>query len=449
LHQAESYPRSTSRSFRLTLPVSSLPSCSHAAFPLNGKMTRAAASASTAILALLVSLLFFAQPTEAQFCHYDSIIYKGSKTGPKPWPSNANSSTTATCEPVAKSYIRPDVGGALQPWHLTAFQLLLHIPLFVVRVIKFDKAQLLSMLICALSIAITVQAYISTKFSAEKILVWMPITSVIDAGNALHIYFIIYEENRRRRVERKASAGSYTQLVPLATQHQGHSQATLNSMYTASAAAGGTTNSEPSMLKVVVHRAALFLFASLMAIQITGLIFALKHRFSGGFSVLQCSPAFNGYSLQTENCTLYTITPELNKGISCVYLPGIKQERWILNVIVILIIALACEVADLVLLRVAYSTKTMHKHLYKRPLLTFVCGLAILIALLVIGVGDTRALPDGMTTQVLIASNVTATDGGVVETVCSATLTGPGLRGNALEWSDGLFNSWGCNYYGC
>jgi hypothetical protein len=203
----------------------------------------------------------------------------------------------------------------------------------------------------------------------------------------------------------------------------------------------------------VIHRLALiissFLFAGIIAMQIIGLVFAIKNRISSPFNVSYCSPAFVGYAIQTNDCTVYSVTAELSKGISCVALADTKQHRWLNITIAALILALLCEAIDFILLRIVMLKKSMHDYIWKRPMLTFAYGLCILVVLLAQGVSDTRVLPDGMSPQVLIANNITAVDGRSLDFICKVTLTGPGLRGNFLEWSDGLFNSWGCNYYSC
>lgn len=406
-----------------------------------------------AFSSFLVLLLLTGSGARAQFCDYNNVVYNGTTSGNKPWPQDFNLTDVAPCT-LNESYIRPDIGGALQPWDLTAFMLLLQIPLFIVRVVKFDKAQLFSILIASLSVAFTIQAFVSTKFDAAKILVWMPITSVIDAGNMLHIAILVDEENRERRESRRRFSSYTTEGVPLLPSQVNVLSPELSQQ--PSRESIRTMASNPSIKtdnNNHLHRAVLiitsFLFVGIVAIQIVGLLFAIKNRLSNPFSVLNCSPAFVGFALQTNNCTVYSVIAELSKGISCVALPGTKQDRWLTITITVLFIALLCEAVDFAILRILMMKKSMHDHLWKRPMLTFVCGLVILVVLLMQGVNDTGTLPDGITPQVLIANNITTADGGSLDFICKATLTGPGLRGNALEWMDGLFNSWGCNYYSC
>lgn len=404
----------------------------------------------------LFLLLLTGIGAKAQFCDYNDVAFNGTTSGNKPWPQHSNLTDVSPCT-LSRSYIRPDIGGALQPWDLTAFMLLLHIPLFIVRVVRFDKAQLVSILLASLSVALSIQAFISTKFSAAKVLVWMPITSVIDAGNMLHIAILIDEENREKREARgRHSSSENMPLMESQSSRQGsfysphivQQQPSQESMHTTASGLDLKTGKRKRL-----HRAVLiissFLFVGIIAIQIIGLVFAIKNRISNPFSVLYCSPAFVGFALQTSNCTVYSVTAELSKGISCVALAGAKQHRWLSITIATLFIALLCEGIDFIILRFVMLKKSMHVYIWKRPMLTFAYGLCILVVLLAQGVSDTRTLPDGMSSQVLIANNITAGDGSPMDFVCKTTLTGPGLRGTALEWMDGLFNSWGCNYYSC
>ena len=409
----------------------------------------------------LFLLLLTVPGGRAEFCDYNGVVYNGTTSGNKPWPQHFNLSNVAPCT-LNRSYIRPDIGGALQPWDLTAFMLLLHLPLFIVRVVRFDKAQLLSILLASLSVALSIQAFISTSFNAAKILVWMPITSVIDAGNMLHITILIDEENRERKEAKRRISSHTSEGVPLIpTESQSPSQGNLfspqiihhqqsrESMHTMASGLDQEANKHKRL-----HRAVLiissFLFAGIIALQVTGLVFAIKNRLSSPFSVEYCSPAFVGYALQTNiNCTVYSVTAEPNKGISCVALAGMKQHRWLNITIAVLFFALICEAIDFFILRIVMLKKSMHEYVWKRPMLTFAYGLCILVVLLAQGVNDTRTLPDEMSQQVLIANNIKAADGSPLDFICKATLTGPGLRGTALEWMDGLFNSWGCNYYSC
>ena len=94
------------------------------------------------------------------------------------------------------SYLRPDIGGALLPWVYTAVVIIVHIPVVVIRVVRWEAVQTWCMAATLLTIIVTVQAYVSTKFQAEKILTWTPLLLVIDAGSMAQVLFLLVEDKR-------------------------------------------------------------------------------------------------------------------------------------------------------------------------------------------------------------------------------------------------------------
>lgn len=94
------------------------------------------------------------------------------------------------------SYLRPDIGGALMPWVYTAVIIVVHIPVVVIRVVRWEAVQTWCMADTLLTIIVTVQAYVSTKFQAEKILTWTPLLLVIDAGSMAQVLFLLVEDKR-------------------------------------------------------------------------------------------------------------------------------------------------------------------------------------------------------------------------------------------------------------
>lgn len=94
------------------------------------------------------------------------------------------------------SYLRPDIGGALMPWVYTAVVIIVHIPIVVIRVVRWEAVQTWCMVATLLTITVTVQAYVSTKFQAEKILTWTPLLLVIDAGSMAQVLFLLVEDKK-------------------------------------------------------------------------------------------------------------------------------------------------------------------------------------------------------------------------------------------------------------
>jgi hypothetical protein len=92
------------------------------------------------------------------------------------------------------SYLRPDVGGALLPWVYTIIVIIVHIPVVVVRVVRWQMVQTWSLAATVLTLVVTAQGFKSTGFAPEMVLTWTPILLVIDAGSMAQILFLIIED---------------------------------------------------------------------------------------------------------------------------------------------------------------------------------------------------------------------------------------------------------------
>lgn len=125
--------------------------------------------------------------------------------------------------PGNPSYLRPD-RQALLPWIYTVLVLLVHFPIVVIRVVKWQKAQIWSIACSLLTVTIYIQAYISTKFEPGKILVWTPVMLVIDAGSQAQIFFLIAEGEQlfpRLLLECKAVLARMRHAVRRKEDHSG------------------------------------------------------------------------------------------------------------------------------------------------------------------------------------------------------------------------------------
>lgn len=91
------------------------------------------------------------------------------------------------------AYIRPDEE-ALLPWPVTLLVIIIHLPIVVLRVYKFEIVQTWCFIFTGFTIIIYVQAYVSTKFQAIDILVWTPLLLVIDAGSMSQIFFLLNDD---------------------------------------------------------------------------------------------------------------------------------------------------------------------------------------------------------------------------------------------------------------
>jgi hypothetical protein len=91
------------------------------------------------------------------------------------------------------TYLRPDPGGALLPWLYTLFLLLFHLPACIMRAVRWESAQYLALGLAWVNIAVTIQAYVSTRLDPAKVLVWMPLTLMLDIGAMLQMVVLILE----------------------------------------------------------------------------------------------------------------------------------------------------------------------------------------------------------------------------------------------------------------
>lgn len=92
------------------------------------------------------------------------------------------------------SYIRPDIGGALLPWVYSIVVLVVHIPVVVIRVVRWETVQNWCLAGTLLTVIITAQGYASTGFQAKMVLTWTPLLLVIDAGSMAQVIFLVNED---------------------------------------------------------------------------------------------------------------------------------------------------------------------------------------------------------------------------------------------------------------
>lgn len=95
-----------------------------------------------------------------------------------------------------ESYLRPNTGGALLPWIYTVIIIVVHIPIVVIRVVKWEIVQAWSILFAIFTILIVTLSYVSTQFDPGKILIWTPIILVIDAGSMIQVFFLVIEAKK-------------------------------------------------------------------------------------------------------------------------------------------------------------------------------------------------------------------------------------------------------------
>jgi len=99
--------------------------------------------------------------------------------------------TAKSC--AAPSYIRPDHAGSILPWPYTIAWFLVHFPVTLNRVHRWERVQALSLILAVMTIAFQLQAY-ANGLGPEAVLVWMPIFVVLDIGAMMQLVFLIIED---------------------------------------------------------------------------------------------------------------------------------------------------------------------------------------------------------------------------------------------------------------
>lgn len=69
------------------------------------------------------------------------------------------------------SYLRPGGGMSIVPWLLIVAILLVHVPVVVVRIVRWESGQVWSLALAAFAISLTCLAFRSTQFDPEQIYV--------------------------------------------------------------------------------------------------------------------------------------------------------------------------------------------------------------------------------------------------------------------------------------
>lgn len=341
---------------------------------------------------------------------------------------------------IHDSYIRPDSGDAFIPWIYSLVLLLVHIPSVVVRIIKFESSQLLSILLAIYSVSLTSLEYKSTMFDPSKIYVWTPIALTIDVGAIMHIVSVILEKHkteiskwiRSRNTPNQDDEGDY---IPLT---RGGAQMSP----CPSSLRQPREERSPVPLLIFCLVVSLLCLGGLVALQIIGMIqafLAYSTRRHEQFQVPWCSPAFQlGTKIFDRNCNVYPIDNRVGLGIGCIELPG-KMGSWLLTTGMIVAFELLGQLVDLAILTWAHAESTFQGVKMKRPWVTMILGLGIWGVLIGAGIVQTQKQPI-----------ITGPQLGIVTTSgnCTCAVYPGGLRSSIIAWSDGVFNGWGSLYAG-
>ncbi|KAL9595104.1 MAG: hypothetical protein Q9219_006647 [cf. Caloplaca sp. 3 TL-2023] len=344
------------------------------------------------------------------------------------------------------NYFRPDIGIALMPWVYTVIVIVVHLPMVLVRVTRWEIVQVWSIIFTLFTVIIVIQAYVSTRFDPAQILLWTPLLLVIDGGSMAQVFFLVLEAKQNivgNRVVLSESQGqeSSTLRSRLCTWWSHCSSSSFRNL------PRGKENirwyQDPAVFSA---SAAAILFLTVVALQVLGLVQAARavRSFSGPPLVSWCSPLFQPFGLAAvdSNCQVYDITQSAKRGIGCVKIPGVWQQQWVVGTVVGTSLALVYQVADVLLLALVSSSKRVRGAKLRRPWTTIFGGLTVLGVTLVCGVQYTLYIPHQMGTRVLVAMDVQGPASYLGD------LTPAGLRGAIIGWSDGLFGSWGTIFFG-
>jgi hypothetical protein len=105
-------------------------------------------------------------------------------------------SNTYPCVDNSISYLRPDVAGSLMPWLFATILLFVHLPTAIMRTIRWERVQWLTIAVTLFECILYVTSMVSTRLDPAKVLVWSPLMLALDAGAMLHIFVLKAEANK-------------------------------------------------------------------------------------------------------------------------------------------------------------------------------------------------------------------------------------------------------------
>ncbi|KAH7391845.1 hypothetical protein BKA66DRAFT_579803 [Pyrenochaeta sp. MPI-SDFR-AT-0127] len=359
----------------------------------------------------------------------------------------------------------------MAPYILVGLLLLFHLPTCFIRVVRWESAQYLALGLAMLGVALTVQAYVSTALAAGEVLVWMPLTLILDAGAMIQMAILIIEKYHVEGKDGVRRGGlrvlwravrDTLQSLGRKRQEQRIEAAILLPDLRLPAIAPQVGNQQldpeieqpqtPPVPHCAFHYAIVALisfifFLTLVVLQMYGLYAAVQGRRQTNITTNWCSPAFRDFAVAvtTGNCQKYPVLDSSSNGIGCISLPGDQQRNWLLGTIIALSLAILSETLDFILLICTDSTTKYRGVKMQRPWLTMFGGVIMLIVLITFGVQNANALPKGVTETVWIYRKEPSRS---IGRVCRGTLSTPGLRGMMIGYMDGLFESWGAGYRG-
>ncbi|KAH6708417.1 hypothetical protein EV126DRAFT_110581 [Verticillium dahliae] len=358
----------------------------------------------------------------------------------------------------APTYLRPDPGGCLLPWPYTLAWILVHLPVTVLRVNRWEKVQTLSILLAFFSVYFTAQAY-TTHLTPDQVMVWMPLAIVLDVGAMMQLVFLVIQENG---VVLLWAAFKQLLMRPFRPQRR-------PSIELIRQDARGENNNG-NIAKVAVHvlepepvpqdrdlapkalitLLALLLLVTLVILQFVGLANAARGRKTDDLAAVWCSPMFQSGEAVLATPARCQSTPlpvdrSASQGIGCVRLPADDQRRWLTATVAVLSASLVAQVVDAAVLVLVGNNARWWRARMKRPWCTMILGNGVLISILIAGIISSSDLPRYVDRTVWVFKYERSVD---TASVCRGTLISAGVRGSIIGWTDGFLHSWGETYSG-
>ncbi|KLU90991.1 hypothetical protein MAPG_09516 [Magnaporthiopsis poae ATCC 64411] len=332
-------------------------------------------------------------------------------TGAAAWQFAASFAEDIEC---TSTYLRPDPGGALIPWLYAIFLLLFHLPACIIRALRWESGQYLALSLALLSVVLCIQSYTSTHLAPANILVWMPLTLMLDVGAMLQMVVLIIEKYDGRpgggiRTLGGAIKNFFTPRGEI--PDDGIALAGPPGPVVQGGAVAHPGLQDPAaqvLTHAIVCLAASALFLTLVILQAYGLYAAAHGLGEANISHLTakwCSPSFRDFAIaiRTGNCDTFYIADSSSNGIGCIELPAQQQLHWLTSTVAVLAVSLVIQAIDMVLIRFARG-RTCRGADMQRPWFTMVAGVLTLVILITFGIFNAARLPAG-SSDPLVLSN--------------------------------------------
>lgn len=402
----------------------------------------------------------------------------------------------------ARTYLRPDQAISIIPWLYSALMFLVHLPLVLIRVLKWETGQVWSLVMATFSAALTILAYSSSKLDADQVYIWMPVALIMDVGAMTQVFVLIIEEadlqnpgstNDGRRILRylieifkiivgylKRERPEIFKFIVRCLKRDGRGRragpapppeefemldanSNLNNGDAINLVSEdhASTDLVPGNERPIGNRQQVshnwraarqsailiisaLLFLLLITLQLVGLTYANKgydislHK---SLNESWCSPAFQVSQAvyDSSSCQMFNITQTL-VGTGCIDIPG-DQQAWLDGVRVVLIFEIVFQLLDLSIMIAVKSSSHCREIKLKRPWCTMGFGIVVWVAL--IGIGYYRA-----SVYYPLDSRILVIEGGTTVENCTVVLNPAGLRGSIIAWSDGVMSGWNSVYFG-